>query len=56
MSGRTDGDAKLRMVKLILLWVWDPIGVRGIEEAVDEYDNYALPVFEVHQARKSQPI
>ena len=47
MSGRTEGDAKLRMVKLILLWVWDPIGVRGIEEAVDEYDSYALPVFEL---------
>ncbi len=47
MSERMEGDPKLRMVKLILHWVWDPIGVRGIEEAADEYDSYALPVFEL---------
>lgn len=36
--------AKLRMVRVVLLWAWDPIGVRGIPEAVDEYDSYAPAV------------
>lgn len=36
--------AKLRMVRVVLLWAWDPIGVRGIPEAVDEYDDYAPAV------------
>lgn len=31
----------LRMVQIVLHWAWDPIGVRGIEEAADEYDMYA---------------
>ncbi len=57
MNERTEGDAKLRMVKLILHWVWDPIGVRGIEEAADEYDSYAVPVFELLERRSpSQEI
>lgn len=29
------------MVEVVLHWAWDPIGVRGIEGAVDEYDSYA---------------
>ena len=40
-------DTKLRMVKLVLHWFWDPIGVRGIKEAVDEYDSYAPAVLEM---------
>lgn len=40
-------DTKLRMVKVVLHWVWDPIGVRGIAEAIDEYDDYAQPVLEL---------
>jgi hypothetical protein len=28
-------------------WAWDPIGVRGIPEALDEYDSYAPPVLEL---------
>jgi hypothetical protein len=39
--------AKLRMVKVILHWVWDPIGVRGLEGAVDEYGAYAPHVLEL---------
>ena len=39
--------AKLRMVQVVLLWAWDPIGVRGIPEAVDEYDSYAPAVLEL---------
>jgi len=37
---------KLRMIRVVLLWVWDPIGVRGIPEAVDEYDSYAQAVLQ----------
>ena len=33
--------ANLRIVQLVLHWAWDPIGVRGIPEAADEYDSYA---------------
>ncbi len=40
-------DVKLRMVKVVLHCVWDPIGVRGIAEAADEYDSYAEPLLEL---------
>lgn len=39
-----NAQAKLQMVRIVLLWAWDPIGVRGIPEAVDEYDSYAPAV------------
>ncbi|MGN7997661.1 hypothetical protein [Sphingomonas sp. 22176] len=39
--------ARLRMVRVVLLWAWDPIGVRGIPKAVGEYDNYAPAVLEM---------
>lgn len=35
---------RLQTVEVVLHWVWDPIGVRGIPEARDEYDGYALTV------------
>ena len=44
MSERTERRARLQTVRIVLHWAWDPIGVRGIEEAADEYDSYALPV------------
>ena len=40
-------DAQLRMVQIVLHWAWDPIGVRGIEDATDEYDMYAPQVLEM---------
>jgi hypothetical protein len=43
-------DASLRMVQIVLHWAWDPIGVRGIEGAVDEYDMYAPQVLEMLEA------
>ncbi|MCW2349286.1 hypothetical protein [Sphingobium sp. B11D3D] len=33
---------ELEELKSLLLNDWDPIGVTGIPEAVDEYDSYAL--------------
>lgn len=40
-------DTTLRMIQIALYWAWDPIGVRGIEEAADEYDMYAPRVLEL---------
>jgi hypothetical protein len=34
--------AELEGLKSLLLNDWDPIGVAGIPEAIDEYDSYAL--------------
>lgn len=36
---------ELDAIKRLLLNEWDPIGVAGISEAVDEYDSYAMRVF-----------
>lgn len=32
------------MVRLVLITVWDPIGVFGSSYSLDEYDNYVLGV------------
>lgn len=37
-------DATLQMVRIVLHRAWDPIGIRGIEGADDEYDMYAPDV------------
>jgi hypothetical protein len=38
------------MIQIALHWAWDPIGVRGIEEAADEYDMYAPEVLRMLKA------
>lgn len=43
-------DTSLRMIQVALRWAWDPIGVRGIGEAADEYDMYAPRVLEMLKA------
>ena len=43
-------DAELKMVRIVLHWAWDPIGIRGIEGAADEYDMYAPNVLELLNA------
>ena len=40
-------DTSLRMIQIALHWAWDPIGIRGLEEAADEYDMYAPRVLEM---------
>lgn len=40
-------DKSLRMVRVVLHWAWDPIGVRGLPEAVEEYDMYAPSVLKL---------
>ncbi|WP_277981526.1 hypothetical protein [Sphingomonas phyllosphaerae] len=40
----------LRLIQIALRWAWDPIGVRRIEEAADEYDGYAPCLLEMLRA------
>ncbi len=44
----------LGFVRLILLVDWDPIGVLGIERAMDEYDSYASDICDLLQAGTSR--
>ncbi len=43
-------DTSLRIIQVALHWAWDPIGLRGIREAADEYDMYAPRVLEMLKA------
>ncbi|WP_271300445.1 hypothetical protein [Sphingomonas sp. CV7422] len=43
-------DTSIRIVQAALHWAWDPIGVRGIEEASNEYDMYAPAVLQMLKA------
>jgi len=43
----------VRQVRHGLLEDWDPIGVQGIEEAADEYDNYVGPLCDLISRRVS---
>jgi hypothetical protein len=45
--------ATLRMIQVVLHWAWDPIGVRGVKEAADEYEMYAPRVLELLEADAS---
>jgi hypothetical protein len=44
---------ELEAIKKLLHYDWDPIGVAGIEEALDEYDSYAVQVYSKLQAGES---
>ena len=48
--------ALLRVVGEVLHYVWDPIRVRGLPQARDEYDGYVGPVFSMLRsgARESE--
>lgn len=49
-------DNKLQMVKVVLHWAWDPIGVRGVEEAKGEYDGYAAPVLKLLESGSGEEV
>lgn len=36
----------LKGVRQVLLNVWDPIGIRDVPDAQDEYDDYLIPVLQ----------
>lgn len=40
-------------IKVILLQEWDPIGVREIPEAQDEYDGYVSTIYSKLTSRKA---
>ena len=44
----------LGVVRLVLLVDWDPIGIFGIPEAMDEYDTYAVNVHNMLSTGTSQ--
>ncbi len=37
----------LGFIRLVLLADWDPLGVFGYVETMDEYDSYAVPVYDL---------
>ncbi len=37
----------LGFIRLVLLVDWDPLGVFGYVETMDEYDSYAVPVYDL---------
>jgi len=41
-------------IRTVLMNEWDPIGVRGVPQAYDEYDGYIGGVYELLHARASE--
>jgi hypothetical protein len=48
--------ASIRRIRSVLMTDWDPIGVRDIPEAADEYDSYALPIYSILREQPSEDI
>ncbi len=46
--------ASIRSVRSVLIDDWDPIGVRDIPEAADEYDSYAVPIYTILRQHRSE--
>lgn len=44
----------IEQVQQILLHLWDPIGVGGIEACADEYDSYAADIYDLLQQGQSR--
>jgi hypothetical protein len=56
---RTNGDwerfaSPLGIIRLILLVDWDPIGILGHTGAMDEYDSYAVGIYDLLSSDASQ--
>lgn len=45
-----------RIVGEVLHYVWDPIGVAGVPQARDEYDNYVPQVFGLLRAGSEKSV
>ena len=45
-----------RIVGEVLHYVWDPIGVAGVPQARDEYDNYVPQVFSLLRAGSDKAV
>src|SRR4051812_42798160 len=46
--------ASVRSIRSVLMDDWDPIGVRDIPEAADEYASYAMPIYSILRQRRSE--
>ena len=44
----------LGRIRSVLLEDWDPIGIRGIPGAADEYDSYAMPIYSILRQHRSE--
>ena len=47
---------KIAQIKKILLNEWDPIGIRDIKEAHDEYDSYAEYIYKQKISNKNMSV
>src|SRR5581483_3135791 len=46
--------ASVRSIRSVLMDEWDPIGVHGLPQAVDEYDSYAMPIYTILRQQLSK--
>jgi hypothetical protein len=46
--------ASLRTIRDILIRDWDPIGVRELRGAEDEYDAYVMPIYQLLRQSPSE--
>jgi hypothetical protein len=46
--------ASLRAIRDVLSEKWDPIGLRGVVKAQDEYDSYIMPLYTLLRQRSSE--
>jgi hypothetical protein len=46
--------ASIRSVRRVLLEDWDPIGIRDVPQASDEYDSYVMPIYGILRQRRSE--
>src|SRR5688572_30589721 len=44
----------VRRIRSVLMNDWDPIGVRDIPQAADEYDAYAMPIYTILRQHRSE--
>jgi hypothetical protein len=45
--------ASIRQIQSVLMQEWDPIGVRRVPEAADEYDSYLMPIYQILRERRT---
>lgn len=46
--------ANIRRIRSVLMDDWDPIGVRNVPEASDEYDSFVLPIYSILREHRSE--
>jgi hypothetical protein len=46
--------ASIRRIREIFMQAWDPIGIRDMRGAEDEYDAYIMPVYSILREQPSE--